>query len=175
MSEGKVIHWHKQPGEPVREGEAILTIETDKTEVEVESPVAGVMGPHAAREGDTVAVGGMLVTLLNPGESPVQIGDSPGVSAPTQARVGAPAKGGAPAARRTLASPRARRLAAEHGIELGRIVGHGSAGAVTVLRQTFGISKQFGVTATRRGTQGLSQGPDRLLQRRRVRVVQYGL
>jgi pyruvate/2-oxoglutarate dehydrogenase complex dihydrolipoamide acyltransferase (E2) component len=98
MSEGKVIHWHKQSGEPVREGEAILTIETDKTEVEVESPVAGVMGPHAAREGDTVAVGGMLVTLLNPGESPVQIGDSPGVSAPTQARVGAPAKGGAPAA-----------------------------------------------------------------------------
>jgi 2-oxoglutarate dehydrogenase E2 component (dihydrolipoamide succinyltransferase) len=46
MSEGKVIHWHKQPGEPVREGEAILTIETDKTEVEVESPVAGVMGAH---------------------------------------------------------------------------------------------------------------------------------
>ena len=62
MSEGTVIHWHKQPGELVREGEAILTIETDKTEVEVESPVAGVMGLHAAREGDTVAVGGMLVT-----------------------------------------------------------------------------------------------------------------
>jgi pyruvate dehydrogenase E2 component (dihydrolipoamide acetyltransferase) len=131
MSEGKVIHWHKQPGEPVREGEAILTIETDKTEVEVESPVAGVMGPHAAREGDTVAVGGMLVTLLTPGDSPVQIGDSPGVPAPTQARVGAPAKGAAPAARRTLASPRARRLAAEHGIELGHIVGHGTTGAVT--------------------------------------------
>src|ERR1700746_641250 len=86
MSEGKVIHWHKQPGEPVREGEAILTIETDKTEVEVESPVAGIMGPHAAREGDTVAVGGMLVTLLTPGESPVQIGGSPGGTAPAVPR-----------------------------------------------------------------------------------------
>ena len=132
MSEGKVIHWHKQPGEPVREGEAILTIETDKTEVEVESPVAGVMGPHAAHEGDTVAVGGMLVTLLAPGESPASAGDSPRVSAPAPPRAaGAPAPAGAPAARRTLASPRARRLAAEHGIDLGRIVGHGAAGAVT--------------------------------------------
>ena len=132
MSEGKVIHWHKQPGEPVREGEAILTIETDKTEVEVESPVAGVMGPHAAHEGDTVAVGGMLVTLLAEGESPASAGDSARVSAPAPPRAaGAPAPAGAPAARRTLASPRARRLAAEHGIDLGRIAGHGAAGAVT--------------------------------------------
>ena len=132
MSEGTVIHWHKQPGELVREGEAILTIETDKTEVEVESPVAGVMGPHAAHEGDTVAVGGLLVTLLSPGESLALAGDSPGVSAPVQAcAAGAPAPASHPAARRTLASPRARRLAAEHGIDLGRIAGHGADGAVT--------------------------------------------
>src|SRR5215471_4702579 len=69
MTEGKVIRWHKQPGEAVRQGEAILTIETDKTEVEIESPVDGMMGVHAAREGDTVAVGGMLVTLLAPDET----------------------------------------------------------------------------------------------------------
>jgi pyruvate/2-oxoglutarate dehydrogenase complex dihydrolipoamide acyltransferase (E2) component len=128
MSEGKVIHWNKQPGELVREGEAILTIETDKTEVEVESPVAGVMGPHTAHEGDTVVVGGLLVTLLSPGESPALADDSPRVSAPVQARAArAPAPAGAPAARRTLASPRARRLAAEHGIDLGRIAGHSCA------------------------------------------------
>jgi pyruvate dehydrogenase E2 component (dihydrolipoamide acetyltransferase) len=132
MSEGKVIHWHKQPGEPVREGEAILTIETDKTEVEIESPVAGVMGPYAAYEGDTVAVGGLLVTLLSPGESPESASDSPLVSAPVQARAAeASARGAGPAARRTLASPRARRLAAEHGFDLGRIIGHGTDGAVT--------------------------------------------
>jgi len=132
MSEGKVLHWHKQPGELVREGEAILTIETDKTEVEIESPVAGVMGPHAAHEGDTVAVGGFLVTLLGPGESPAPAGDSPRVSAPVQAHAsGAPARAGATRARRTLASPRARRLAAEHGIDLATIAGHGADGAVT--------------------------------------------
>src|SRR5215471_19239270 len=76
MTEGKVIRWHKQPGEAVRQGDAILTIETDKTEVEIESPVAGMMGAHGAREGDTVAVGGMLVTLLAPGET------QPAASAP---------------------------------------------------------------------------------------------
>jgi pyruvate dehydrogenase E2 component (dihydrolipoyllysine-residue acetyltransferase) len=132
MGEGRVVLWHKQPGELVREGEAILTIETDKTEVEVESPVAGVMGPHAAHESDTVAVGGLLVTLFSPGESSVLAGDSPPDSAPVLARAAGPsAPAGGPAARRTLASPRARRLAAEHGIDLGRIAGHGADGAVT--------------------------------------------
>jgi pyruvate carboxylase len=71
MSEGKVIHWHKQPGEPVREGEAILTIETDKTEVEVESPVAGVMGPHAARSRRPVPGGWPPSTGSTWGTSPV--------------------------------------------------------------------------------------------------------
>jgi pyruvate dehydrogenase E2 component (dihydrolipoamide acetyltransferase) len=145
MSEGKVLQWHKQPGEPVREGEAILTIETDKTEVEVESPVAGVMGTQAAHEGDTVAVGGLLVTLLSPGESPALAGNSAGVSVPIEARAaGAAAPAGAPAARRTLASPRARRLAAEHGIDIGRIAGHGTDGAVTEddVRAAIGVHTQ---------------------------------
>jgi transketolase-like protein/2-oxoacid dehydrogenase/acyltransferase catalytic subunit/2-oxoacid dehydrogenase-like protein with E3 subunit-binding domain len=87
------------------------------------------LGVGAEIEGDTVVVGGLLVTLLSPGESPALADDSPRVSAPVQARAArAPAPAGAPAARRTLASPRARRLAAEHGIDLGRIAGHGTDG-----------------------------------------------
>jgi pyruvate/2-oxoglutarate dehydrogenase complex dihydrolipoamide acyltransferase (E2) component/uncharacterized OsmC-like protein len=131
MTEGKVIRWHKQPGDAIRQGETILTIETDKTEVEVESPVDGMMGAHAAREGDTVAVGGMLVTLLAPGEA------QPGTSEPASAssslsalRPSSPASQATMVARRALASPRARRLAAEHGIDLSRIAGHGIGGAV---------------------------------------------
>jgi pyruvate/2-oxoglutarate dehydrogenase complex dihydrolipoamide acyltransferase (E2) component/uncharacterized OsmC-like protein len=132
MTEGKVIRWHKQPGEAVREGETILTIETDKTEVEIESPVAGMMGAHAAREGDTVAVGGMLVTLLAAGESQPATSASASVSNPLSApRSSSPGSDGTMVARRTLASPRARRLAAEHGIDLARITGHGTDGAVT--------------------------------------------
>jgi pyruvate dehydrogenase E2 component (dihydrolipoamide acetyltransferase) len=132
MTEGKVISWHKQPGETVVEGEAILTIETDKTEIEIESPVAGVMGVHAAREGDTVAVGGMLVTVLAPGETQPAAGASASPpSSPSGQRPLPTASDGTMAVRRTLASPRARRLAAEYGIDLARIAGHGTDGAVT--------------------------------------------
>jgi pyruvate/2-oxoglutarate dehydrogenase complex dihydrolipoamide acyltransferase (E2) component/uncharacterized OsmC-like protein len=132
MTEGKVIRWHKQPGEAVSQGEPILTIETDKTEVEIESPVAGMMGTHAAREGDTVAVGGMLVTLLAPGETqPAASASAPASSSLSAPRSLLPASDGTMAGRRTLASPRARRLAAEHGIDLARIAGHGNDGAVT--------------------------------------------
>jgi pyruvate dehydrogenase E2 component (dihydrolipoamide acetyltransferase) len=136
MTEGKVIRWHKQPGEAVRQGETILTIETDKTEVEIESPVAGMMGVYAAREGDTVAVGSLLVTLLTPGETQPSAGTSASGSSPER-RSSSPASDSTmagrrtPASPRTLASPRARRLAAEHGIELTGIAGHGTDGAVT--------------------------------------------
>src|SRR5215469_11774906 len=110
MTEGKVIRWHKQPGEAVRRGDAVLTIETDKAEVEIESPVAGVMGAHAAREGDTVAVGGMLVTLLAPGETQTAaVVSASGSNSPIEPRSVSPASDGTTAPRRTLASPRARR------------------------------------------------------------------
>jgi pyruvate dehydrogenase E2 component (dihydrolipoamide acetyltransferase) len=178
MSEGKVLHWHKQPGEPVREGEAILTIETDKTEVEIESPVAGVMGPHFAHEGDTVAVGGLLVTLLGPGESPAPFAGSPQVSAPMQARAsGAPSPAAAPAARRTLASPRARRLAAEHGLDLARIAGHGVDGAVTEDDVRAAIAARTDAPAARMSSTSASPNPGALTPARReklTRIQQIG-
>jgi len=156
MTEGKVIRWHKQPGETVREGEAILTIETDKTEVEIESPVAGMMGAHAAREGDTVAVGGMLVTLLAPGENAASTPASASNSL-SALRSLSPTSDGTTAGRRTLASPRARRLAAEHGIDLARIAGHGTHGAVTEddVRAAIGA---FAATPTARAM-GVSAAP----------------
>jgi len=132
MSEGKVLCWHKQPGESVREGETILTIETDKTEVEVESPAAGIMGAHAAHEGETVAVGGTLVTLFSSDEPSPSADDSRSASSPIPSpAAGVPAPKPTQEAHRTLASPRARRLAAEHGIDIGSIAGHGADGAVT--------------------------------------------
>src|SRR5580700_12127953 len=60
MTEGKVLQWHKREGEAVRVGELALTTESDKTEVEIESPGAGVMGRLSAGAGDVVAVGGRL-------------------------------------------------------------------------------------------------------------------
>src|SRR5713101_3402559 len=120
MSEGKVIQWHKREGDAVREGESILTIETDKTEVEVESPGAGVLSRHIAGEGEVVAVGGALAVIAQAGESVeaalsgISAGDShPGVAVSRGAdgAAGASASAAPSASRRVLASPRARRLA----------------------------------------------------------------
>ena len=57
MTEGTILRWCKQPGDPVAEGETLLEIETDKTAVEIASPASGVVGPLLVAEGDTVATG----------------------------------------------------------------------------------------------------------------------
>jgi pyruvate dehydrogenase E2 component (dihydrolipoamide acetyltransferase) len=140
MSEGKVVQWHKREGDAVREGESILTIETDKTEVEVESPGAGVLSRHIAGEGEVVAVGGALAVIAQAGESVeaaltgISAGASQGTMAAgggTDGAAGVSSPAARSASRRVLASPRARRLAAEQGIELSAILGHGADGAVT--------------------------------------------
>ena len=134
MTEGKVLKWHKRQGEPVREGEAVLTIETDKTEVEIESPGAGVMGEQSAAEGEVVAVGARLGVIeqagtasaaaTSAGLAPASVA-SPAAAARLSAVV--PARG----ASRALASPRAKKLAAQSGIDLATINGSGANGLVT--------------------------------------------
>ena len=60
--------WLKQPGEAVREGENVVSLETDKVNVDVPAPQSGVLGAHAVKEGDEVAVGALLTTL-EPGKA----------------------------------------------------------------------------------------------------------
>src|SRR5260370_11091316 len=69
MTEGTVLKWHKRAGEKVRQGEAVLTVETDKAEVEIESPEAGVLARVLADEGAVVAVGLPLGEILRGGET----------------------------------------------------------------------------------------------------------
>src|SRR5580704_7456030 len=69
MTEGTVIQWHKKPGEKIREGESILTVETDKAQVEVEAPTAGVFAKLIAAEGLVIPVGGPLGVITAEGEA----------------------------------------------------------------------------------------------------------
>jgi pyruvate dehydrogenase E2 component (dihydrolipoamide acetyltransferase) len=68
MTEGKVVKWYKQPGDAVKRGEPIAEIETDKVNLDLEAESDGVLGEHAAKEGDMVPVGGVLVRILAEGE-----------------------------------------------------------------------------------------------------------
>src|SRR5256714_3099853 len=97
---GKVVRWLKQDGELVAKGEPLLEIETDKVTVEIEAPADGRLVGIRAAEGEDVPVGHAVAIVLGAGES------LPGAAPP-------------PARRRPLASPKAPRLAAERGLDLG--------------------------------------------------------
>src|SRR5215472_5636780 len=132
MTEGTVLLWHKCAGDAVAQGELVLTVETDKAEVEVEAPASGVLARLSAAQGEVVQVGEELAVIAVNGESipaataPTPAAPSPTVAAPRATAATAPARG-----TRVIASPRAKRIAAEAGVDLGRISGSGPDGMIT--------------------------------------------
>jgi pyruvate dehydrogenase E2 component (dihydrolipoyllysine-residue acetyltransferase) len=108
---GKVLRWLKAEGDAVQKGEPLLEIETDKVTVEVEAPATGTLAALSAAEGADVPVGQVIAVVLGDGEA--------ASAAPSAARP-----------RRPLASPKARRLAADRGVDLGALAGSGPNGAV---------------------------------------------
>jgi pyruvate dehydrogenase E2 component (dihydrolipoyllysine-residue acetyltransferase) len=109
---GKVVRWLKAPGDQVTKGEAILEIETDKVTVEIEAPASGVLGGVTAREGDVVPVGQTIALILAPGEAPAPA---------TVAARPEPVRDTPPAPPAVKASPLARKIAAEHGVDLAQV------------------------------------------------------
>ena len=67
---GKLVSWLKQEGEPVRKGEILLEVETDKAVVEVEAAGDGILAGVTAKPGDEVHVGRTIAWLVQPGETP---------------------------------------------------------------------------------------------------------
>ena len=65
MTEGTILHWRKQEGEPVERGEIIAEIETDKANVEIEAFEGGVFRKTLASEGDVIPVGGVIAIIAS--------------------------------------------------------------------------------------------------------------
>jgi len=114
---GKVLHWLKSSGDTVTKGEPLVEIETDKVTTEIEAPASGVLGDVTARDGDTVPVGQAIALIFAPGEAR-PAGQAPAVAPPP--RAGGAATVAAPAAT-VKASPLAREIAREHGIDLAQV------------------------------------------------------
>ncbi|MDO8433540.1 MAG: 2-oxo acid dehydrogenase subunit E2 [Candidatus Binatus sp.] len=138
MTEGTVLKWHKRAGDNVREGEAVLTVETDKAEIEIESPAAGVLARVLADEGVVVGVGLPLGEIVREGETAsdltASVVEAPAKTASSNsgAAVSSPQKAASAAgAKRVIASPRAKRIAAERGIDLSSVAGSGPDGMIT--------------------------------------------
>jgi len=112
---GKILKWIKSPGETVQKGEPIVEIETDKVTVEVEAPASGVLREVTAGVGDVVPVGKTIALIFAAGEA----GGSTPAAPPSAAA--APASAGAGISAVIKASPLARKLAEQHGVDLTRI------------------------------------------------------
>lgn len=146
MEEGTIIRWLRSDGEQIARGEELVEIETDKATMTYEADAEGLV--HiVAREGDTLPVGTLIAHLLLPGEATPTDGgaeepahtpgtgsaDRDGSATPSSA--GPPpvvvSSDGPPATRdRVKASPLARRLARELGVELAGLAGSGPGGRI---------------------------------------------
>jgi pyruvate dehydrogenase E2 component (dihydrolipoamide acetyltransferase) len=128
---GTVLRWLKAEGETVVKGEPLLEIETDKVTVELEAPADGTLAGVSAAAGDEVPVGRAIAFVLAAGESVPEEVPAVEEAAPVSGNGDVAAvTTGAAAPRRALASPKARRIAAERGIDLDALAGSGPSGAV---------------------------------------------
>ena len=150
MEEGTLAKWLVREGEPVTAGTVIAEIETDKAAMEFEAVDEGVLGRIIVPEGtEGVKVNDLIAVLLEEGEDAANLDAAPAEAASPPAEPKAEAAAAeepAPAAapvrsapaptsgasngRRTFASPLARRLAAEKGIDLGALQGSGPNGRI---------------------------------------------
>jgi pyruvate dehydrogenase E2 component (dihydrolipoamide acetyltransferase) len=111
---GRLVHWLKREGDTVAKGDPLMEIETDKVTVEIESPASGRLGGVRAAEGDLVPVGQVIAWLLADGERP----PADFIAAPT-------GRTHSPLAESKTATPLARKVAGDMGVDLNAIPANG--------------------------------------------------
>ncbi len=125
VSEGTILEWAKQPGEPVAEDETIVEISTDKVDAEVPAPASGTIDEILAQAGDTVTVG-QVIARMTTGN-----GAAPAAKAPEPAAAPRP-QGTAPHIPDDVkVTPVAARMADALGVDLSRVKGSGPAGRIS--------------------------------------------
>ena len=143
MEEATLLEWKVGPGDEVKEGEPIAEISTDKVDMDLESPFSGVIAQLLVEPGGTVELGGILATIdtdaddflagldlggtKTDGAEPTQ---APRASSAESLDAAAPEPNPAPTAI-VAASPPARKLARELGIDLNSVIPTGARGQVT--------------------------------------------
>ena len=159
MEEGTLAKWLVKEGDTVRAGDLLAEIETDKATMEFEAVDEGVIGKLLVPAGaEGVKVNTAIALLLGEGESAADLGAAAPVAAapttppaPTAPAATAPAAppATAPVAHagaRVFASPLARRIAADKGLDLGQIAGTGPHGRI-VKADVLGATAQPGPAA----------------------------
>jgi pyruvate dehydrogenase E2 component (dihydrolipoamide acetyltransferase) len=130
---GKLVAWRKAEGQSVTKGEPLLEIETDKAVLEVESPADGVLAGVKAQAGDVVPVGNIIAWIVRPGEaapSEVVLSSAPRLDDAEPTRAVAPVIAKSAPGTGPQISPKARRLAKEHEVDIASLQGSGAGGEI---------------------------------------------
>lgn len=145
MTEGTLVKWLKKEGDKVAVGDVLAEVETDKATMEMAANDDGILGKIYVTAGSKAVLGAALAVLVEEGEA---VPDAPVAKAPVKPAAPAPSSGGAapaPAARgnsaraaasaatnggRIKASPLARKIAAEKGVDLRTLTGTGPGGRI---------------------------------------------
>jgi pyruvate dehydrogenase E2 component (dihydrolipoamide acetyltransferase) len=156
MEEGKILRWMKKPGDPVAIGEIIAEVETDKANMELEAYDEGVLAEVRVAEGQSAPVGAVIAVLSDKKAPATKEKAAPAAAKPAAEKAAAkPADDRRPAApkpepreawrptvvkrpeppdargeERVKASPLARKIAEEHGVDLRAISGTGPGGRI---------------------------------------------
>ena len=127
----RILAWLKQEGDTVAMGEPLFQVETDKATLDVESFAAGTLLKIVRGVDEVVETGGLLAYVGTPGEALSGVQPSSPAAAPA-ARTAAPVAAEAPTAAegKVLASPAARQLAKERGLDLSTVRGTGPGGRI---------------------------------------------
>ena len=140
MEEGTLLEWLKKDGDAVKSGEVIGNIQTDKATLELEAPGTGTLTGILLEAGGSVPVGKAIAAILKPGEAlpagwggaaaPAATASAPVVETATVEAVSSNGAGAA-SGDRVIASPLARKIAAELSVDLTAISGTGPGGRIT--------------------------------------------
>jgi pyruvate dehydrogenase E2 component (dihydrolipoamide acetyltransferase) len=132
MEEGTILSWLKQVGDEIAVGDEIVEIETDKANMAYESDVAGTLTEIVAKEGETLPIGTVIAKVGDSAEgssrtAAEQTAETPSEARALQPRPITPAAG---SGQRVKASPVARRLAQDKGVDLVALHGSGPGGRI---------------------------------------------
>jgi len=132
VTEGTILEWHAQVGDPIKVDDTIVEISTDKVDVELPSPATGTVSEILAQEGDTVTVGQVIARIVvGAADASSESDDSAGsASSATDGSPASPANGSGSVPDGVKATPIAARAAAVEGVDLANVSGSGPGGQI---------------------------------------------
>jgi multifunctional 2-oxoglutarate metabolism enzyme len=158
VTEGTILEWSVKVGDAVKQGDTVVEISTDKVDMELPAPATGTIAEILAEEGATVSVGQVIARMTAGQASPAGTNGAPQTGASSSSGT-APAAPAAPTpitaagdgAVGANASPVARRIAAERGVDLSGLTGTARGGRITkadvLAAQENGVPPAHGATA----------------------------